>query len=232
MTGRSRAVWAAVVAGLAGALLGAGVALWTAQGRVESAEQRIATLESDTASRTQALERLQARLDQKDRELAELNEQLSAAKTTSQSEEKEASPAAESDETVTNRAEDGRHFCFVTEAMWNAGRPEITVDYAQFLTGDAAAEAAAAAGEESPPPNDYFIVNENKKLRTFTAVPGQSVHMITPAYIDEDGYDIPLKTWCADYNGTSEGSSTTRRVPYWITVKGGRIVKIEEQYLP
>jgi hypothetical protein len=54
----------------------------------------------------------------------------------------------------------------------------LTFDLAEFLTGEAAAQAAAEHGDESPPPNDYYIVNDNPKLRTMPIAPDATIQAI------------------------------------------------------
>ncbi|MDY0086933.1 MAG: hypothetical protein RBS78_00035 [Coriobacteriia bacterium] len=130
-------------------------------------------------------------------------------------------------------AEDGRFFCFITQARWSGSRPELTVDYAQLLTGAQAAAAAAAAGEESPPPNDYFIVNTNPRLRTFPADSAMRVRMTSSAEGSvPDGYSMTFGEWFDAYSGMSGTFPTISKVPYWITIRTGTITAIEEQYLP
>jgi hypothetical protein len=123
--------------------------------------------------------------------------------------------------------EDGRHFVFVKKAKGDS----VTFDLAFLLTGKDAEEAAAEAGEEVPVPNEYFIVNDNPKLRTLPVADGARVLVYdwlaccddyTPITVEEfDGY---IATPTDQFHGTLS--------PYWLRVEGGQVVKIEEQYLP
>ncbi len=61
--------------------------------------------------------------------------------------------------------EDGRHFGYIKSAQVTAQPQLIIFDLAYLLTGDEANQAAADRGLETPVPNDYFIVNDNPKLR-------------------------------------------------------------------
>ena len=69
-------------------------------------------------------------------------------------------PAAEATD-----LEDGRHPAFITALDVDGGTVEV--DVIQFLTGE---EARAAyeqeTGDPGGPPNDYYIKNENARLRT------------------------------------------------------------------
>ncbi|MEP6477643.1 MAG: hypothetical protein ABJC60_10255, partial [Actinomycetota bacterium] len=61
--------------------------------------------------------------------------------------------------------EDGKHFVFVKTAT--TGTPgTLRFDLAYLLTGEEANQAAQENGDEVPVPNDYYIVNDNPKLRT------------------------------------------------------------------
>lgn len=137
--------------------------------------------------------------------------------------------------------EDGRHFGFVRAVGVDAGT--IVFDLAYFLTGDEADRAyQEATGETGPVPNDYYVVNENPRLRELTLADdlrlrlldwtdccdtffegkigpfAQAVEEQTDVLIDDvRGKDEVL------YRGVSS---------WWITVEGGVVVEIEEQYTP
>ncbi len=133
--------------------------------------------------------------------------------------------------TASPALDDGRHFIFVKELL---GDPpdRMTFDLAEFLTGDAAAEAAAEHGDESPPPNDYYIVNDNPRLRTLPIASDAELRILDWAdccssFVIGDLGLLADALVHADPTGTYRPSS-----PFWITVEGGAIVTIEEQYLP
>lgn len=219
----------AVASAVAVTALIVGVAVWAVmngrltqvKSQTESDAARLEVLESEVQSLTASL---QARA-------AEPTETpVPGDADTNGTEPGKTAPSAKGEEPAS---EDGRFFCFITKARWDGARPELTVDYAQFLTGQEAADAAAAAGEESPPPNDYFIVNDNTRLRTFPADSQMKVRMIsTSEGTRPDPYDIAFGQWFDAYSGMSGYFPSIRTVPYWITVKGGVITGIEEQFLP
>ena len=129
--------------------------------------------------------------------------------------------------------EDGRHFTYIKEVSTVDGSTVLVVDYARMLTGDEAAAAATAAGEESPPPNDYFIVNENTLLRTFPVDTTINVRLTSRSDgVQPEGYDVGFGVWQDMFVGMIEGAGIVKVVPYWITIEGGVITAIEEQYLP
>lgn len=108
----------------------------------------------------------------------------------------------------------------------------LEVDYIQFLTGDEAAAAAAAHGDESPPPNDYYIVNENARLRRFAVQDGISVNVVVndDGSSEPGGRTMPLSDWVVRLEGPA--AEAFRAGFHWLTVSGETIMTIEQQYLP
>ena len=108
----------------------------------------------------------------------------------------------------------------------------LEIDYIQFLTGDEAAAEAAARGDESPPPNDYYIVNDNPRLRTFRVRDGIEVTMWTWNIMDEGVREqqVLFDMWWDEL--FMHDNERLRSVPYWIDLEDSVIVSIEEQYLP
>lgn len=124
--------------------------------------------------------------------------------------------------------DDGRHPAYLT-SVDVAGRT-LTFDVIQFLTGDEATTAyQAETGETDTPPNDYFIVNENPKLRTAPVSAGVTVQLVRLA--DDGDADLDAGTW--DELSTYLAQPGIQEFsPFWLTVSGGEITAIEEQYLP
>jgi hypothetical protein len=131
---------------------------------------------------------------------------------------------------------DGRHPAFLTDIDVSGGT--LQFDLVQFLTGEAAQayvedEYEEDGGEGEPPEfeYDFLIVNENSRLRTLPVDPGVEITVLrTPAsaadphpiafadlraYLDE----IPYGT--ADHLGSNV---------FWLTVRDGRVVAMEEQF--
>ena len=126
---------------------------------------------------------------------------------------------------------DGRHFGHIV----SINSTDVTFDPAEFLTGEAANKAArkdGAIGPNETVPNDYYIVDKNHRAGTIR------ISMDVEVFIDtlRDGIPGPAPAEinflsCAfssgdpiDANHVSNG--------YWLTVKGGLVTKIEEQYVP
>ena len=122
--------------------------------------------------------------------------------------------------------EDGRHFVFVKRAKGG----NLTFDLAEFYSGEEANEIAQERGDEVPVPNDVYIVNDNSTLRKVPAADAtisvlnwsSCCDVIVDLTFDEFAGYLAHPT--DDFHGTSS--------PYWIRVKRGEIVDVEEQYLP
>ncbi len=57
-------------------------------------------------------------------------------------------------------------YCLIKRAFDSAGATYIDADYIQFLMGDEALAAAKKKGEEEMVLDDYYVVNDNTKIRT------------------------------------------------------------------
>lgn len=130
-------------------------------------------------------------------------------------------------------SKDGRFFSKIEELTTNGGKTYLGVDYAQLLVGDEAAAAATAAGEESPPPNDYFIINQSEKVRTWPVSPEVKVTVATwEAHFGPEPYPVSWATWRDMYTGASSAFPRADEVWYWVTLEDGIITSIDEQYFP
>lgn len=146
--------------------------------------------------------------------------------------------AAEKDIVVPKTFNADRQFSAIVGVQRFRGEYRVVADFMQFLTGDAAARAAAAAGEESPPPNDYFIVNENPRLRV---IPVRDASVRVKMYsrhegVDTDGYYLTFERWYQIFTGDETVGPITRRdmtaAGFWLTIRNGKLVAMEEQWVP
>jgi hypothetical protein len=133
--------------------------------------------------------------------------------------------------------EDGKNFAFIKSLDTSASPPTVTYDLAYFLTGDAATQAAKDHGDEAPPPNDYYIVNDNPKLRTVALAPDARLVLLDWNHCCDTTFDGDLTEFAGavdrDAEVTSDGDVYKgRQSPYWLIARNGQIVRIEEQYLP
>lgn len=135
-------------------------------------------------------------------------------------------------ESVTDLS-DGRHPSYL-HGVDRSGRT-LTVDVIQFLTGQAAVDAYHEEHPDDPdgPPNDYYIVNVNPRLRTLEVAPDVTVALVR---LHDDGdADLDQGTWAELPDYLAVNRPEDERLswnPYWITLEGGIVVAIEEQYLP
>jgi hypothetical protein len=127
---------------------------------------------------------------------------------------------------------DGRHAGYLRGV--DEGKRTVVVDVIQFLTGEAAVKAAAADGRGSDVPNDYYIRNVNPRLRT---LPLAASVEVTVLEVELGGNDA-ARSVTADVAALARivahdvQASSTDANPYWLTVAGGRVAKVEQQYLP
>lgn len=218
---------------IAGLVAGAAAGYYLSNKKANQLKSRLAEAEKELLS-------LQGRVEDLERELeeaqasAEVTTQTETTKTSSES----TKAAGGSSTPAPSRKV--RQFCYIKQAKENLGKFYLVVDYAQFLTGAEAARAAAAHGDESPPPNDFYIVNDNPQLRTHE-VDRRKVKVLLVTKGDGTQntsgggvtpYEIDFEMWFDWFIGMSGGTDIIKDVPYWITLDGGKVIKIEEQYLP
>jgi hypothetical protein len=126
--------------------------------------------------------------------------------------------------------EDGHHFVYVKKAsVSDSGKVKIRFDLAYFFTGAKAEAAAAGHGDELV--DGYYIVNDNPRLRTLPLaddveveyIPESNCCELQPGNID---------AWIEAISATNPTDYAGTNVPWWFTVEGGQITRIEQQYLP
>jgi hypothetical protein len=147
--------------------------------------------------------------------------------------EPEPSDEPSSETPPVSSLEDGEHFVQAKEVEGSEGDQAVVVDLGYLLSGDAANEAAAEDGVETPVPNDYYIVNDNPKLRTVPLSRDATVEYIpTSTCCDLEPWD--LQTWVDVVNGDvqSDMMGEMSYTWWWITVEDGEIVAVEQQYFP
>lgn len=137
--------------------------------------------------------------------------------------------------------EDGRHFGFVRAVHPAQGMIEF--DLAYFLTGEEADRAyQEATGETGPVPNDYYVVNENPRLRKLPFADDLRLRLLDwtdccdtffEGEIDPFAEAIEEQTDVLVDDVRGKDSFIYRGVSsWWITIEDGVVVEIEEQYTP
>jgi hypothetical protein len=144
-------------------------------------------------------------------------------------------PASPSPSPTDAALEDGEHFGYI-QSMDVEGSPQTLVfDLAEFLQGEAANEAAredGVIGEGESVPNDYYIRNRNPRLRTLVLDDEVRITVVDWDHCCETIRGDPALFATAFGEATHTGTYRGAASPYWLTVVGGRVVAIEEQYLP
>jgi hypothetical protein len=126
--------------------------------------------------------------------------------------------------------EDGEHYAFLTSVKVGSTNT-VTFDLIEFLTGDDANKACVAhKAPECPPPNDYFIVNDNPKLRTLPASPSVAVKVLA-SMGSTDLISISFGSIPSHFAGVAT-STQLSPLPFKLVVSGGAVVAMEEIFLP
>ncbi|MDX6230408.1 MAG: hypothetical protein QOI76_3798 [Frankiales bacterium] len=147
----------------------------------------------------------------------------SAAPTTTSS---AATTSASPSPTTTVPSHPNPDFGYVTAVTTSGSITKLSFDRATLLTGPAASSAATAHGEQIQ--DDYFIVNDNKLIRTFELSP--SVVVTGSSNLSGDFGPKPstlaaLKTWVA--------ANPTYRLPVDLSYDAtGKVTKIAEVFFP
>lgn len=130
--------------------------------------------------------------------------------------------------------QDGRHFGYVRAVDADAGTIEF--DLAYFLSGEEANAAYHAAGGTGPVPNDYFVVNDNPRLRTLALAPDLRLRLLDWNHCCETFFDGDLSLFARairDQEDVTDGGLVYRgQSQWWITIDHGVVTEIEEQYSP
>jgi hypothetical protein len=128
---------------------------------------------------------------------------------------------------------DGRNFGYIKAV--DTGNRTVVFDLAEFLQGDAADHAAQDDGVIKPGEhvdNDYYIRNRNTRLRTVPFSGDVKIRIVDWAHCC-DSKDGALQPFAASFQ--ANGKTEEYHGPdsgYWLTVHGGSITTIEEQYVP
>jgi hypothetical protein len=110
----------------------------------------------------------------------------------------------------------------------DVGASTVSLDLNCFFTGDAANNAAAADGStEIPVPNDYYIRNKVKKIYVLPVVANVAVFKLSA------GGGGPL---VAAGNGPAAAASMLSEFNNswigWLQVAGGKVITIQQQFVP
>jgi hypothetical protein len=120
---------------------------------------------------------------------------------------------------------DGKHFGALIAIGVNQEPPRLVIDIEQWFTDQAAVDAAIEDGiTVDPGINGYYIRNENPRWRTIEIDPAATVSLTVYPYRQIDEPQIVSLERFADL--AIDWSE------YWITIEDGKVVAIEQQYIP
>jgi hypothetical protein len=147
----------------------------------------------------------------------------------------ETGPTVEPTGSLEPELQDGEHFGFVQSVDVAGGT--MVFDLAYLLTGEEANQAAAEHGDEVPVPNDYYIVNDNPKLRTLVLAPDLELALLDWNHCCDTFIEGDLTTFASAVEAdeivtVGEQIYYGSLSPYWVTVEEGVVTRVEEQYLP
>ena len=139
----------------------------------------------------------------------------------------------------TSGLSDGRHFGYIRTIDTSSTPATLTIDTAEFLSGEEANRAAAEDGvidEGESVENDYYVRNADKTtvdLPTTSDVSVTHIHCNGGCREDLTGTLEDLAASFADPDPKSltdeyRGSESQ----YWVTVQDGEVAAIDELYLP
>jgi hypothetical protein len=113
----------------------------------------------------------------------------------------------------------------------------LAFDEAEFLTGKEAQKAAEEDGvvpPGEPVPNDYYIRNPDKTTKTFPIANDASI-TAKRCPLCRHGKPGQLEPFLASFMQGRQTYADPYRGKYslyWLTVENGRVVAIDEQYVP
>lgn len=129
---------------------------------------------------------------------------------------------------------DGRSFGELIAVGADQDPPRVVIDLEQWFTDQAADEAASQDGELPPGerhvPNGYYIRNVDPRWRMLPVDPAAPVSLTTYPFGQIDQPLVVTFQRFADLFASH--TNELRWYPYWITVRDGRVVAIDEQYIP
>ena len=178
------------------------------------------------------------------RQMTTTSQQVATSQSTPPSTEISSNVTATSE--VQTPSHEDKQFAYIENVEVSDDGPLlVTADYAQWLTGDDAIEAAGEAGDLDDngdlPGGDFYIVNENPRLRELR-LDSDALVTLNACFVEGECIavvEVSVEQWLALLRGDvpadlGEGFQWYGQglLPYWLTFDGETIVGVEEQYLP
>ena len=132
-------------------------------------------------------------------------------------------------------AEDGKHFTLITKFASASGGVKLTADYLQLFVGKAAEKEAAKRGDTVE--NDYYIVNDNKKLRTFPVSSSVKI-VLHPGEGPQFSHTFTIWEFKSMINSGDEKIASGKHylvnheTAFYVTIKNGAATRIEQFWVP
>jgi hypothetical protein len=136
-------------------------------------------------------------------------------------------PAAEQED-----VEEVKDFGYIADMVRRDGRWQVTIQYAEMLEGEEAQKAAEKDGavpKGEPLEGEFYIRDVDSEPGIFFA---DEQTVIELADGPAKTYIVPLSEFSAHFLKKSDENIAITESPYWFTLVGDRIVKIEQPYLP
>ena len=132
--------------------------------------------------------------------------------------------------TLSHQPDYRTDFGFIRSWTAKTGTIYLRFDRAVLLTGKAADDASAAHGGESPVPNDYYIQNDNPRLREVAVLDQATViggQQLTGSPGPNPSNLKALLTF------VHEGGPQVAATPFHLKYDAnGLVVRVQEQYVP
>ena len=140
-------------------------------------------------------------------------------------------------QTTTTTPPTAERFGYIRSVSTAGPTATLAFDEAQFLTGKEAQKAAVEDGvvePGEPVPNDYYVRNPDKETKT---IPIASDAKITARRcpLCRNGKPGELDPFLASFMKGRQTYAEPYRgkyALYWLTIDEGRVVGIDEQYVP
>jgi hypothetical protein len=130
--------------------------------------------------------------------------------------------------------EDGRHFGYVKSVDLGPKPATLVFDLAYLLKGEEANREAAKRGYRTPVDNDYFIVNDNPRLRTLPLSDDLELRLLDWKHCCETFFAGDLARFAASFERKKDpvGNYRGKFSAYELTVEDGVVVRIDEHFFP
>jgi hypothetical protein len=136
--------------------------------------------------------------------------------------------------TPTLQLRDGRHFGYIESIDLATSPATLQFDLAYLLKGDEANREAARRGYPTPVDNDYFIVNDNPRLRTLPLAQPVKIRLLDWKRCCDTFLTANLERFAASFERRQypAGNYRGKFSAYELSVEDGVVVEIDEHYFP